>query len=347
MDFALSEDQKLFASTVKNMLTEQATPARIRQAWNNELSHPNSVWNNLAEMGVLGMSCPEDHGGLGMSPMDWVVVLEECGRAALPDPILESMVVGTGLLNTTGSADLKNKWLPKLATGEATVSISLESEAFVLAADQADLILAQKDEKLYALEKSQFQCTRQESIDGARRLFTLEWNESEHAPFAQGPDALAAIQEAQMNATLAAAAQLLGLSQYMLDTSIEYAKTRTQFGKAIGSFQAIKHKLADAWLKLEFARPVVYRAAHSLAHDRAGKGVHVAMAKAYASDLGMHASKTALQCHGAIGYSFEYDLHLWMKRAWSLASTWGDAGHHRRTIASEILDQDHSEDMEL
>jgi alkylation response protein AidB-like acyl-CoA dehydrogenase len=347
MDFALSEDQKLFASTVKNLLTEQASPARIRQAWSNELEHPNSVWTNLAEMGVLGMTCPESHDGLGMSPMDWVVVLEECGRVALPDPVLESMVVGTELLNQCGSASLKDQWLPKLATGEVTLSVALSSEAFVVAADQVDLILAQKEDKIYALKPKQFECTRQDSVDGARRIFTLDWDATKHEAIAQGPDALDAIRDAQLRGTLAAAAQLLGLSHQMLDMSIEYAKTRTQFGKAIGSFQAIKHKLADAWLKLEFARPVVYRAAHSLTHDRTGRDVHVAMAKAYASDLGMHASKTALQCHGAIGYSFEYDLHLWMKRAWSLASTWGDAAHHRSIIAAEILDKDDQEDMEL
>ena len=347
MDFALSEDQKLFASTVKNLLTEQATPARIRQAWQNELAHPNPVWNELAQMGVLGMSCPEEHGGLEMTPMDWVVVLEECGRAALPDPVLESMVVGSSLLAQLGTDELKARWLPKLAMGEASLSVALQSEAHVVAADQVDLILAQKEDKLFALEPGQFECTRHDSVDGARRLFTLQWDEAQATPFAQGLEVSRAIEEAELNGSLAAAAQLLGLSQQMLDMSIEYAKTRTQFGKAIGTFQAIKHKLADAWLKLEFARPVVYRAAHSLTHNRTDKALHVSMAKAYASELGMHASKTALQCHGAIGYSFEYDLHLWMKRTWSLASAWGDAAQHRRSIASRILDQDHQEDMQL
>jgi len=347
MYFALSEDQKLFASTVKNMLSETATPERLRKAWSNELPHPNPIWASLAEMGVLGMTCPEAHDGLGMSAMEWVVVLEESGRAALPEPLLESMVVGTELLVQCGSDELKSKWLSKLASGEATLTVALEKEPFCIAADQADLVLAQNHDKLYALEAGSFKHARHDSVDASRRLFELNWDPNEHTPIAQGDTALTSIDDAWNRGALAASAQLVGLSHQMLDMTIEYAKTRTQFGKAIGTFQAIKHKLADAWLKLEFARPVVYRAAHSLSQGREPKRVHVAMAKAYASELGMHASKTALQCHGAIGYSFEYDLQLWMKRAWALASSWGDAAQHRRFLAEAILDQENNEEIEL
>lgn len=347
MYFALSEDQKLFATTVRNLLSEDADPARLRQAWRDQLPHPNPLWANLAEMGVLGLCCPEEFGGLGLGPKEWIVVFEEAGRAALPDPLLESMLLGTGLLAQCADDVLKNLWLPKLAAGETTVSVSLKSEAFVLAADKADLVLIEHEDALYALKAGQFALQGHDSVDASRRLFELSWEPKQHEPFAKGEIIKTALAEARDRAALATSAQLLGLSQHILDTTIEYVKTRTQFGRAIGSFQAIKHKLADAWIKLEFARPVVYRAAHSLAHQRKEAPIHIAMAKAYASELGLHASKTALQCHGAIGYSFEYDLHLWMKRAWALSACFGDAAHHRAVIAETILDQDHYEDLDL
>jgi alkylation response protein AidB-like acyl-CoA dehydrogenase len=347
MYFALSEDQKLFAATVKNLLSETATPDRLRNAWSDDLVHPDPLWASLAEMGVLGLTCPEAFGGLDLGATEWVVVLEEAGRVALPDPLLESMVVGTGLLAACGADPLKASWLPKLARGEATLGVAFEGQAFVASADRADLLLAQDRDRLYALEPADFECTRLDAVDGARRLFELSWKPETQEPIAEGHAVLAAITEAQDRGSLAAAAQLVGLSQHMLDMTIEYAKTRTQFGSAIGSFQAIKHKLADAWLALEFSRPVVYRAAHSVDHQRKDRRVHVAMAKAYASELGRLASTTALQCHGAIGYSQEYDLHLWMKRAWALASSWGDAAHHRRFIAESILDQTHYTEDEL
>jgi alkylation response protein AidB-like acyl-CoA dehydrogenase len=123
----------------------------------------------------------------------------------------------------------------------------------------------------------------------------------------------------------------------MLDMTVEYVIERQQFGVAVGSFQAVKHHLADARIALEFARPLVYRAAWSLATDDPDCEVHASMAKAMASDAALLAGRKALQCHGAIGYSFEYDLHLFMKRAWALASTWGDARAHRSRLAQVIL----------
>ena len=135
----------------------------------------------------------------------------------------------------------------------------------------------------------------------------------------------------------ATAAQLLGLADRMIELTVDYAKERKQFGVPIGSFQAVKHHLANARLALEFARPLVYRAAYSVAHDDPDRSVHVSMAKAQASDAAMLASRVALQCHGAIGYTTEYDLHLYMKRAWALARAWGDASWHRRRIEQAIL----------
>src|SRR5262249_23433727 len=141
-------------------------------------------------------------------------------------------------------------------------------------------------------------------------------------------------------AALGVAAQLIGLADRMLDITVDYAKERHQFGVPIGSFQAVKHHLANVALELEFARPLVYRAAWSVAHDDDARSVHVAMAKARASDAALLAGRVALQVHGAIGYTTEYDLHLWLKRAWALAASWGDAHCHDDRVGRAILDPD-------
>src|SRR5207248_3327177 len=130
---------------------------------------------------------------------------------------------------------------------------------------------------------------------------------------------------------------LCGLSAHLISVTVEYVKVRRQFGSPVGSFQAVKHMLASAHLALEFARPLVYRAAWSMAEREPDRSIHVAMAKAQASDAATLAARVALQCHGAIGYSFEYDLHLWMKRAWVLGTAWGDARWHRARVGRAIL----------
>jgi alkylation response protein AidB-like acyl-CoA dehydrogenase len=132
---------------------------------------------------------------------------------------------------------------------------------------------------------------------------------------------------------------LIGLARRLLEVTVEYVQVRRQFGRPVGSFQAVKHHLADALGKLELAAPVVYRAAVALAHAEPARAVRVSMAKAVASDAASFVAGTALQCHGAIGYAFENDLHLWMKRVWALAAAWGDAAWHRARVADAVLDR--------
>jgi alkylation response protein AidB-like acyl-CoA dehydrogenase len=165
-------------------------------------------------------------------------------------------------------------------------------------------------------------------VDRSRRLFAVS---PPVPPKSEGSSAAS-------RAALAAAAELLGLAAHMIDLTVDYAKVRKQFGAPIGSFQAVKHHLASALMKLELARPAVYRAAHSIDHADPDAPLHVSMAKACASDAATFAARVSLQCHGAIGYSFEHDLHLWMKRAWALAAAHGDAAWHRERVARAIVD---------
>jgi alkylation response protein AidB-like acyl-CoA dehydrogenase len=167
------------------------------------------------------------------------------------------------------------------------------------------------------------------SVDGARRLFEVQGNAVAVDPAAR----LAAYDRG----VCGIAAQQCGLADRMLDLTADYVRERRQFGVPVGSFQAVKHHLANARIALEFARPLVYRAAASIATDDAGTSIHVSMAKAKADAAALQTARAALQCHGAIGYTTEYDLHLYLKRSWALARTWGDAAFHRGRVSRAIL----------
>ena len=311
MRFAFTDEQLELRDAVRDFF-EKECPARVvREAWTNE-SGRSGLWEKLGELGVLGVLAPEHAGGLGGTYLDLVLLLEESGRAALPEPLVEHAAVVVPALADPGAA----------AAGKVTATVGLPGSRFVPYADQADLIVL--DEEVVA--RAALTLEREQSVDGARRLFTVG-----RGPFAMKGDVLD-------RGALGTAAQLLGLAAHLLDATVEYAKQRHQFGSPIGSFQAIKHKLTDVRLALEFARPVVYRAAHSVAEADPDRGVHVSMAKAYASDAAALAARHGLQVHGAIGYSYEHDLHLWMKRVWALAASWGDAAWHRARVGRAILD---------
>jgi alkylation response protein AidB-like acyl-CoA dehydrogenase len=309
MRFAFTDEQLAMRDAVRDFLEKECPPKVVRDAWTNETGR-SGQWRKLGEIGLLGVLAPEDQGGLGGDFLDLVLLLEETGRAALPEPVVEHAAVAVPELDDATDA----------AHGAITVSV-LGGEPYVLHADTADLVLFNGgfiDPAALALEPLL-------AVDRSRRLSYLPGAK----PWIDG--------DASDRGTLGTAAQLLGLAQQMLDLSVEYARQRHQFGAPIGSFQAIKHKLADVRLVLEFARPVVYRAAYSVAHGDPERSVHVSMAKAYASEAALLSARHALQVHGAIGYSYEHDLHLWMKRAWALAAEWGDAASHRRRVGRAIL----------
>ena len=202
------------------------------------------------------------------------------------------------------------------------------------------LELLQRGHELHAIAGSAVRLEAQRSVDGARRLFRVDWAPTPGSCLASGDAAHRAVAAASDRAAVAIGAELLGLARHLMDTTVAYAKVRAQFGQPIGSFQAVKHALANAHLAVEFAAPAVYRAAYSLAHlpaDSPERRVHASMAKARASDAATLVTRTALQCHGAIGYSYEHDLHLWMKRVWALSAAWGDADHHRAKIGAKFF----------
>jgi alkylation response protein AidB-like acyl-CoA dehydrogenase len=336
--FAFTDDQKLFQGTLRALLEKECTSDVVRRAWSAEgPGRSEALWGKLAELGVIGLTVPEADGGLGLSEIDLVLLLEESGRAALPEPIVETTAVSTPLLVESANIEARRAWLPRVAAGKARLTVGLESAAFVCDAHIADLLLLQRGDELHGVPRDTAVIEPEHSVDGARRLFRVTWSPSEATRIAAGLTARAAMARAFERGALGMSAMLLGLARHLIAATVEYTKVRKQFGSPIGSFQAVKHHLADALTKLEFARPVVYRAAYSMSRASESAPLHVSMAKVYASEAALLAARAALQCHGAIGYSYEHDLHLWMKRVWALAAAWGDASWHRARVCKLVL----------
>ena len=329
MHFQFTEDALLFRAAVRELLDKECPAAHVRAMWESETGRSPELWEKLVEMGVVGLTAPSEHGGLGLDEVDLVLILEESGRAALPEPLVETTAVGLPLLRDVGALD-------RLPRG-GIVAVGLDAFPHVTDAHVADLLVLQRDDELHALTRDAVEIMPQPSLDRARRLFTVVWTPIETTRVAFSEDVRGVAARAFDRGALAVAAQLLGVADRLIELAADYAREREQFGKPIGSFQAVKHHLANALLALEFARPVTYRAAYSVAHDHPDRSVHVSMAKSYASDAATLAARTALQVHGAIGYTWEHDLHLWMKRAWALAAAWGDASWHRERVAQAVL----------
>ena len=296
MRFAFDAEQLDFRDAARNLLEKECPPSAVRAAWSNDTGRVPGLWDRLVEMGLFELD-----------EVDSILVLEETGRACVPEPVVEA-------------------WA--LRRTDATLAIA--GSPYALYADSAKLVVAQRGTEMVRASVGE----RRASVDGSRRLFTV-------LPTDEVLDLDVGV--VAERAALAAAAQLVGLAQQMLDMSVAYVGQREQFGKPVGSFQAVKHHLADAALRLEFARPCVHRAAWVLANDPDETQVAVSLAKAQASDAAMLAARKALQVHGAIGYTVEYDLHMWMKRAWALAAAWGDAAWHRNRVKDALLKGTHAD----
>jgi len=308
MRFAFTDDQKLFAEGLRDLLVKECPPARVRAAWDGGTGHDVALWNHLAEMGVFGMLVSESAGGLGGTEVDLVLLLEELGRAAVPGPVLETAAVVA----------------PVLGDGATVGTAALDGSPYVAHAHVASVVLVPGG----VVRTDDATLTAIDAIDGGRRLFTVD---GAVEPFEYDEDL------AFDRGALAAAACLVGLSERMIEVAAEYARQREQYGRPIGVNQAVKHLLADALLKVEFAKPAVYRAAWSVAEREPTRARDVSMAKAFASDAAYRSSRSAMQVHGAIGYTWEADLQLWMKKAWALQRAWGDATFHRRRVAAAVL----------
>jgi alkylation response protein AidB-like acyl-CoA dehydrogenase len=330
MRFAFSEDQLAFRDAVRDLLAKVAAPDTLRTVWDGERGYDPGTWSHLAEMGVPGLLAPEAAGGLGLTEVDLVLILEECGRAALPGPLVEHAAVAVPTL-AGGSGGSRAAWLRSAASGEILVSAAPDGPAAVAYGAEADLLLVEHRGGIHVVERADVTVVRsRSSVDRSRRFAEIDWSRSTPLPGAD-PALFRA------RGAAATAAVLCGLAAHLIGTTADYVKERRQFGVPVGSFQAVKHHLADALIAVEHARPAVYCAAWSIATAQPTLVRDASFAKVYANEAAGVAARAALQCHGAIGYTFEHDLHLWLKRVWSLQRAWGDTAHHRNEVAAAIL----------
>ncbi|WP_298690505.1 acyl-CoA dehydrogenase family protein [uncultured Sphingomonas sp.] len=326
MQFAFTEDQLAITDAAREMLVEACSPADLRRLLDSGEEIDSARWRTIVEMGLLGMLAPEDAGGMGLAASDLVGIAEAAGYVALPEPLAVQAGVVVPLL--AGLADDRG-WLARVIGG-APVAVAAPGQALVEGADRADALLLVDGDAIHLIERDAVTVERVESIDPFRRLFRVDWTPTNATRIGEG------WQDTADRGALIAAAQLIGLGQRCIDLAVAYAKERTQFGKAIGSYQAVKHLLASAQVRIEFARPVVHAAAAELPLGTLASRARIAHAKIAAGEAADLAARTAVQVHGAMGMTWEVDLHLYLKRALALRQAWGTPAVHRATVIDRI-----------
>ncbi|AHE54639.1 acyl-CoA dehydrogenase family protein [Sphingomonas sanxanigenens] len=308
MDFRLTDDQRELRDAVRDYLAGEHGPETLRRL-DAEGNRDPALWHGLVGMGMTGLLVSEADGGLGLGLVEAVLVAVELGRACVSEPVADTALVAAPLLDAAQRQ--------AIAAGGLKVALAHPANPWIADLDQAGLLYGGGT----ALAPPEPQPL--ESVDPLRRLF---------APIAVEPDDILLDR-----AALIAAAQLAGAAERMLDLATDYAKTREQFGQPIGSFQAVKHHLATVAVKLEFAKPVLWRAAYAAEAGHARAPIQISHAKIATTDAAILSAETAIQVHGAMGYTYEVDLHFWMKRCWALAGAWGDRAFHQRRIEDAVI----------
>ncbi|MHC0429106.1 acyl-CoA dehydrogenase family protein [Streptomyces sp. O3] len=343
MRFLLDEEQRDFARSLDALLSAADTPSAVRAWSRGDPAAGRALWERLARTGVFALAVPERHQGLGPLPLELAVAFERLGRYAVPGPAVETVAAAAFLdrLDRLGLPEPAAAWLPSLASGKAVASLCLPavSGPYALDADAADLTLVVDGDTAEVAESAG---PVQPSADPARRLARPVVGGG--PPLAYGPAVAEAAAYAREVAALSTAAQALGLGRTLLERTVAYARRRTQFGQPIGAFQAVKHRLADTLIALEFAQPLVHAAALALASagasadqdadQDAAASREVAAAKVTACEAAYAAARAALQLHGALGYTDELDLSLWIRKARALRTAWGTPSQCRARVLS-------------
>lgn len=327
MYFGFTTDQIQLRRGLRELLVEICPPTAVRAAWSESSSPVPQLWEQLGAVGLLGLLAPAEVGGMNASEVELVLLLEECGRFAVPGPLGEHIAAAVPALAAAAAPEAA-----AAVTGELVVAVQEPNYDRVRWITTADLLVHPGHAGLEVTARADLDITM------ATPSVDLSITSAIVTPVRRRPLPGSDAALAGRRATLAAAAQLLGLADRMITMTSEYVRARTQFGVPIGSQQSVKHLLAAALVSLGHARPVVYRAGWVLAAKAADPDVAISFAKIYATRAANLAARTALQCHGAIGYTWEHDLHLWMKRVWALSTAWGITAAHESVVASAVLD---------
>lgn len=368
MEFDLSKPQKLLQKSARDLFARACPAKRVRELMATDTAWHPELWSAIADQGWLGIHLPESCGGLGLGTVELAVVAEEMGRACFPGPFLGTIWAAT----LVAGANPKSKHLESLATGQSKATVALvEPEAswdpadvqlkatkvaggfkisgrksFVADAGVADLIVcvARADDGLALLavgaKASGVTITATPGLDQTRKLYDVNFENVAVAAedvLGIGDVARTALARSMQVGTLAVCADMLGGMQWILEDTVEYAKTRQQFGKVIGSFQAVQHMCADMLLWTESSRSAIYFAAWALDAEPADAARVVSTAKVYASDASREVANRGVQVHGGIGFTWEHDLQLFYKRSKASEIMFGDASHHRAHLANLVF----------
>jgi alkylation response protein AidB-like acyl-CoA dehydrogenase len=337
MYFALTSDQREFAGAVRTYLADRFDLEAVRGVFEDDSGdgHPESLWRAMGEQGWLAVLVPEEHDGLGLGLVDAQAIARELGAGAAPGPWRGS-VLAAEAIRLAGTGSQASQWLPKLAAGEAVGALALRASApdtwtGVEYAGVADVIVAADDNGLRLLRPEEVRVRPLASFDGTTRLAEVTLADGAGEPLPGGTPEV--IGELTARATVLTAADLVGISREALTRTVDYDRERKQFGVPVGSFQALKHSMADLHVAVTLAEHAVLFAAHALDTGAEDRELAVAVAKAKAGDTALAVTGAMIQYHGGIGFTWEHEAHFFYKRAKRLAGTAGTASEQRERIA--------------
>lgn len=337
MNFIFTDDQLAFREAISRFLMTEAAPEMLRDIWETDAGRSPDLRGKIAEQGLTALSVPEECGGLGMDDIAWALMTQELGYYAIPDSLADTAYVAAGLLAGLPQSEQRDAWLEQIAEGSIRVAVGHPVNPWIADAALADWLLLAHQDEVHLVPRDQVSVQGNTSIDASRRLYTVTWTPGSATRVAEAQLGRALWAQSLNRGALSVAGQLIGLAQRMLDLSVDYVAQRKQFGKPIGSFQAVKHQLADVATKVEFAKPVLYRAAHALAKDEADVDLHISHARLACCEASWLAARHGIQVHGAMGYTWEVDLQMFMKRAWALDNAWGDRALHKTRVEQHLL----------
>ena len=375
MHFGLSETQQTIKKSAKEFFSAECPMPEVRRLMETEHAMDDALWKKFAEQGWTGIIFPESYDGFGLGIFEMAIALEEMGRALVPGPFISTVLLAGTVLERAGSEEQKQKYLGAICRGEAKSTVALLERSgswnldsimvrakrqddgsytisgdklFVTDAGIADfLLVAVRIEDAVALlvvpsDAPGLTKTLMPGVDLTRRLYQVSFNKV-NVPaanlLARGPKAREALEAALDVACVGLTAEMVGGMQRLLDITVEYAKTRKQFGKPIGTFQAVQHQCADMLFLLEGARSSAYYAAWMLSENDPGAKAAVSVAKAYASEGYRDAGNKSIQVQGGMGFTWENDAHLFYRRAKASELAFGDATFHRERLAQIIIDK--------
>jgi alkylation response protein AidB-like acyl-CoA dehydrogenase len=358
MEFGLSESQQFLEDNARKFFAGECPMSEVRRIMETDTAYDPALWNKMVEQGYTGIVFPEEYGGVGLGKVELILLMEEAGRALLPGPLFSTVALAGSVLNAVATPEQRKRYLAPICAGEARSTVAiLETGAswnsadvhiasangkltgeklFVPDAGVADFIIVVARAGIFAVDAkaSGLVIQRMEAMDLTRKLYSVRLN----ATPAEKIGDTAGLARALDVAAAALVAEMVGGMQRTLDITVEYAKTRKQFGKPIGMFQAVQHQCADMYLETESARSAAYYAAWALEEDAPDAAVAVSIAKMYASDAARTVGNRGIQIHGGMGFTWENDLHLYYRRAKASETSFGDSTFHRERIAQLVID---------